>query len=154
MSFRDLDRGAQPVLDRLSEGLANVAAVGEHVGNAREIGRGPRQRLQRSFAIRDLGRRHGDGVRQALRIHGNMPFDARDFLITFVRCAIGVLHALRVHDQERRADVVPLFHAGRANLIFNARSRTLIPFGSASLHFAKYECTVRHFGKSCGNIRH
>ena len=29
-----------------------------------------------------------------------------------------------------------------------------MPCGSGSLHFAKYECTVLHLGKSLGNIRH
>ena len=31
---------------------------------------------------------------------------------------VRILHALRVHDQECAVGVAPLFHAGRANLIF------------------------------------
>jgi len=54
------------------------------------------------------------------------------------------------------ACVTPLFLAGRAKLIFliNARSSRLIPSSSNSLHLAKYECTVRHLGKSLGKARH
>lgn len=42
------------------------------------------------------------------------------------------------------------FFGAGANKI--ARSSTLIPSWSGSLHLAKYECTVRHFGNSPGSI--
>lgn len=47
--------------------------------------------------------------------------DARDLLTRVIALQsrrVCVLHALRVHDQERAASVAPLFLAGRANLIF------------------------------------
>ena len=66
--------------------------------------------------------------------------------VFFTLCAStikSVLEALR-----------PLSLAGRANLIFNARSSRLTPSWPGSLHWAKYECTVRHLGKSLGSARH
>ena len=57
---------------------------------------------------------------QTLGVYGNVALDATDFLacaITLQRRRVGVLHALRVNDQERRAGVTPQALAGRANLI-------------------------------------
>jgi hypothetical protein len=62
---------------------------------------------------------------------------------------------LRVHDQERAAGVAPPVSRGpRQPDFLSARSSKLTPSSSTSLHLAKYECTVRHFGKSLGNARH
>ena len=44
----------------------------------------------------------------------------------------------------------PVLNAPRPPDFFNARSKTLIPSWSGSLHWAKYECTVRHLGNSLG----
>lgn len=80
-------------------------------------------RLQRSFAIRHFGGRHGDGVGQPLAVYRNMTLDARDFLaciITLATRRARVLHTLRVDDQERWLGVAPQSDTGRANLIFLA----------------------------------
>jgi len=64
-------------------------------------------------------------MRQALCIDGDVPFDARDLLarvVAFVPGAIGVLHALRIDDQEAAAWTAPLSGTGRAKLIFLKRA--------------------------------
>ena len=48
----------------------------------------------------------------------------------------------------------PVLNAPRAPDFFKARSKTLMPSWSGSLHLAKYECTVRHLGKSLGRNLH
>ena len=48
----------------------------------------------------------------------------------------------------------PVLNAPRQPDFFNARSKTLMPSWSGSLHLAKYECTVRHLGKSLGRNLH
>ena len=48
----------------------------------------------------------------------------------------------------------PVSYGPRQPDFFKARSRTLIPSWPGSLHLAKYECTVRHLGKSLGKNRH
>ena len=68
--------------------------------------------MQRPFAVRHLSRRHGDGVRQALRIYPYVALDARDLftgVIPLERGRVRVLHALRIHDQERRLFTAPQF---------------------------------------------
>ena len=69
-----------------------------------------------------------------------------------VRVRVLILHALRIHDQQRRLCAAPQFQTGRANLdFFKARSKgadTVLVGLAAPL--AKYECTVRHLGKIAG----
>ncbi len=58
---------------------------------------------------------------QPLRIHPDVPFDAGYLLARVVSLlfrAIGVLHALRINDQEAGHGVASLFGPGLANLIF------------------------------------
>lgn len=116
---RDLlpENGAHTQCERLS-GVATVAQDAFHPFQTRLA---TFQRRQCAFAIGDIRRRHGDGVREALSIDRDMTLDPRHLLarvITLLPCRVRVLHALRVHDQERAASVAPLFLAGRANLIF------------------------------------
>ena len=109
--------GAYPLDERRS----GISAIAQYARDPSQTRRVALKRLQRTLAIRDLGGRHGNGVRQALCINRNVPLDPRDFLacvIPLLSSAIRVLHALRVHDQERAAGVAPLFLASRANLIF------------------------------------
>ena len=109
--------GAYPLDERRS----GIAAVAQYARDLRQIRGAALKRLQRTLAIRDLGGRHGNGVRQTLGINRNVPLDPRDFLarvIALLSSAIRVLHALRVHDQERAAGGAPLFLSSRANLIF------------------------------------
>ena len=64
-------------------------------------------------------------MRQSLGVHRDVALDARDLLACVIALQarrVRVLHALRVHDQERAAGVAPQFLAGRASLIFNACS--------------------------------
>ena len=112
-----------PTISRtpLRKGLARVAAVGQHICHFAQPALAALECLQCTLAVRDV--RCGDShrMRQSQRIHRNMALDARDLLacvIAFEARRISVLHALRVHDQERAAGVAPQFLAGRANLIF------------------------------------
>lgn len=101
--------------------------------------------MQRAFAVDHLGRRYLNGMRQSLRVDGDMALDPRNLLarvIALLACRVGVLHALRVHDQERAAGVAPPVSRGpRQPDFLSARSSKLIPSSSTSLHLAKYECT-------------
>ncbi|MBV6389018.1 MAG: hypothetical protein JNIBNLAF_00614 [Nitrosomonas europaea] len=63
-----------------------------------------RQGPQRTVAVGHLRRCHRNSMGQPLCIHGDVPFDPRDLLpgvIAFLPGRVRVLHALRVHDQER-----------------------------------------------------
>jgi len=74
--------------------------------------------LQRSLAVRHLGRCHRCRVWQSL---GYVTLDTRDLLARVIALQdrrVGILDALRVHNQERAAGVASLFYTGRANLIF------------------------------------
>ncbi|MNR30967.1 hypothetical protein D3C85_1484460 [compost metagenome] len=79
------------------------------------------QGLQRPLAISHLCRGYRDCMRQALCVHCDMALNAGNFLpgvIPLQLRRVRVLHALRVHDQERAAGVAPQSLAGHANLIF------------------------------------
>ena len=121
MQFIALDHlngGFQPLLYAIGEGLAGVAAIDQEAFNSRQIRSTAVDRLQSSAAISHLGGGYRDGMGQPLRIHPDVPFDARHFLArvaSLLLSAIGVLHALRVNDQEAGHGVAPLFGAGLAN---------------------------------------
>jgi len=120
----------------LGKRLAHVAAVGQHALYFVQPRFAALHRLQRPFAIRHLGRRHRNGVGQPLRIHANMALDARNLfarVITFATGRIRVLHALRVHDQERRFGAGPLFLAGQDRLSVEP---TRIFYGAAKAGWA------------------
>lgn len=105
----------------LRERLAHIACICQQRLHTRQRGLATRERLQRPLAIRHLCRGYRHRVRQTLRIHRNVPLDSADLLASVInleRCRIRVLHALRVHDQERAARVAPQSLSGRANLIF------------------------------------
>jgi hypothetical protein len=120
-AFGDLHRCPKDVSDSLGKRFTGITAISQHTANPVEIGTATREGFQGSFAVSDFSSGHGDGVRQALGVDGDVALDARYFLAGIVALflgAIGVLDALRVHDQECRAWIAPLSGAGRANLIF------------------------------------
>jgi hypothetical protein len=101
--------------------LARVATIDQHTANPPERILAVPERLQRPLAVGHLGLGHRHRVRQPQRVHGNVALDARDLLARVMALEprrVRVLHALRVHDQQRWRGVVPLSQAGRANLIF------------------------------------
>jgi hypothetical protein len=60
-------------------------------------------------------------MRKTLRIDSDVALDARDFfasVVTLLLGAIGVLHALRVNNQEAGHGVASLFGSGLANRFF------------------------------------
>ena len=118
VAFGDLDGCAELVLDRVGERLAGVAAINEHAGDLLEVVRAAVECGQSAVAVGHLGGRDGDRMRQALRVDRDVALDAGDLLprvIALLAGRIGVLHALRVHDQEAGRARALLFDAGRAN---------------------------------------
>lgn len=112
---------AQDFPHALRERLPHIAAVGQQALYSSESRLAATQGLQRTLAIRHLCRGYRDRMRQTLRVHSDMALDAGNLLpgvIPLQLRRVRVLHALRVHDQERAAGVAPLSLAGRANLIF------------------------------------
>lgn len=122
-AFGDLHRDllAQDLSYALGERLSGIAAIAQQVLHVSQVRLATMQALERAFAIGHFRRRHRDSVRQALGIDGDVTLDTRDLLAGVIALLAGrvrVLHALRIHDQERAASVAPLSLAGRANLIF------------------------------------
>ena len=73
---------------------------------------------QSAVAVRYIGSDRGDGVGQALRVHSNMSLDAGHLfanVTSFLFCAIGVLDALRINNDEAGCGLAPQFLAGLAN---------------------------------------
>jgi hypothetical protein len=104
--------------ETLSEGLAGVADIHQYAFHSRQIRPTAVDRLQGSATIGHLGSGNCDGMGQPLRIHPDVPFDAGHLLariVSLLLSAIGVLHALRVNNQEAGHDVASLFGAGLAN---------------------------------------
>ena len=121
VAFDDLYRGPYAVFHFLGEGSAGVSAIGQNALDAVQMRLGAVQGLQRTAAVGHLGRGDGDGMRQTLSVHRDVALDAGDLLarvIALLFGAIGVLHALRVNDQEAGCGVAPLSGAGLANGFF------------------------------------
>ncbi len=118
ISLCDLYGGLELVLHRVGERLAAVAAIHEHAGDFFEGFCTTVEGGQSAVAVGHVGGRDSDRMRQALRIDRDVALDAGDLLawiIALLAGRIGVLHALRVHDQEAGQGFAPLFDAGRAN---------------------------------------
>jgi len=116
-----LHRRVQPLFDAVCKRLSGVPPVDQHAFHGPQIGRATIHRGQCAIAVGNIGRGDRDGVRQSLRIDSDVPLDARNFfarVVALLLRAVGVLHALRVNDQEAGHAVASLFHTGRANLIF------------------------------------
>ena len=121
IALDDLDGGFQTLRYAIGEGLAGVAAIDQHAFNSLQIRPAAVDGLQGPAAVGYLGSGNRDGMGQALRIHPDVPFHAGDLLacvVALVFSAVGVLHALRVNDQEAGHDVAPKFGAGLANRFF------------------------------------
>ena len=86
---------------------------------------------QRATPIRHICRRHGNRMRQTLRINYNVALDTRNLftcVVSFVFRTVCILDTLRINDTKRRLLVAPKAGAGRANLIF------LMPAPAGSIH--------------------
>ena len=117
-SLGDLHGCAELVPDRLGKRFAGVAAVDENAGDLLEVVRAAIKRGQGALVVGDLGCGDGHRMRQASRVHRDVALDAGDLLarvLAFLAGGIGVLHALRVHDQEAGPATAPLSGAGLAN---------------------------------------
>jgi len=113
-----LHRCLQPLHHAVGKGFARVAAIDQHALHRLQIRLAPVHGGQSAVAIRYIGRGHGDGVGQALRVHCNMPLDAGDLfagIVAFLLSRVGVLDALRVNNDEAGRGLAPQFFAGLAN---------------------------------------
>ncbi|SCX16381.1 hypothetical protein SAMN05216379_11077 [Nitrosomonas eutropha] len=95
---------AQDVPYAFGKRLSSVAAVTQQALYSRQGRFAALQGLQRTFAVGHLRRCHRNSMGQPLCIDGKMALDPGNLLarvITLLARRITVLHALRVHDQER-----------------------------------------------------
>lgn len=93
---------AQDLLHTLCKGLPHVATVAQQALEWGQTCLAAAYSLQGTLAIRHLGCAHLNGMGQALCIHCNVAFDARDLLARVLALQarrVCVFHALRVHDQ-------------------------------------------------------
>ncbi len=123
VAFGDLDGCAELLLDRLGKRFACVASVDQHAFDRFQVVRAAIEGGQGTVPVGHLGGGDGDGVGQALRIDRDVALDAGDLfarVIALLAGRVGVLHALRVHDQEAGRAVAPLSDAGLANRFFLA----------------------------------
>ncbi len=123
VAFGDLDRCAKLVRHRVGERFAGVAAIDQHALNRFQVVRAALEGGQGAVPVGHLGGGDSDCMRQALRIDRDVALDAGDLLarvIALLAGRIGVLHALRVDDQEAGRGAAPLFDAGLANRFFLA----------------------------------
>jgi len=99
----DFDGTAEHGLYALGKCLTRIARIGQHILDFRESGFVQAECGKRSGPVGDVGGRDVNRVREALRIDGEMAFDARDQLppiIAFLFGGIRVLDALRINDDE------------------------------------------------------
>ena len=118
VALDDLNRGLDPLHHAVGKGLAGVAAIDQDAFNQLQIRLRTVHGPQCAVTVRHIGRGHGKGVRQALRVHRDVALDAGDLLagvIAFFFRRVGVLHALRVNNDEAGLRVAPQFLAGLAN---------------------------------------
>lgn len=121
IALDDLHRCLQPLHHAVGKGLARVATVDQHALHRRQIRLAPVHGGQSAVAVRYIGRGHGNGVRQALRVHRNMSLDAGYLfarIVSFLFSRVGVLDALRVNDDEAGCGLAPQFLADLANRFF------------------------------------
>lgn len=120
IALDDLHCGLQALHDAVGKGLPGVAAIDQHAFHQFQIWPAVVNGLQSAVGIGHLRRRHGDGVRQSLRVHRDVSFDAGNLLarvISLMFVTIGVLYALRIHDQKAGHGVASLFGADLANRV-------------------------------------
>jgi hypothetical protein len=118
IALEDLNGGFQALFYAISEELPGVAAIDQHAFNSLQFRPGAVDSLQGPATIGHLQSGNRDGMGQPLRVHPDVPFDAGHLLardLSLLLCAIGVLHALGVNDQEAGHGVSYLFGSGLAD---------------------------------------
>ncbi len=117
-SFGDLYGCAQLLLYGFGKWLARVAAVYQHAADVLQVDGAALECGQSAVAVSDIRRGDGDGVRQTLRVDRDVALDAGYLLarvVALLAGGIGVLHALRINDQEAGRATAPLSDAVLAN---------------------------------------
>jgi len=92
---------SQAFFHAFSKRLSRIASVDQHTLNSLQARCASVDCLQRTHTVGHIGRCHCDGMRESLAIHGNVPFDARDFFARVVALqlrTVGILHTLRIND--------------------------------------------------------
>ena len=118
IALNDLYGGLDPLHHAVGKGLASVAAINQQILDPFQIRLAAVDGLQSAVAVRHISCGHGNGVGQALRVDRDVTLDAGDLLASVVAlffCRVGVLHALRVNDDEAGRSVAPQFGTGLAN---------------------------------------
>jgi len=116
-----LDRATDPTAKVDDSLRRQLTAVDQHALHQLQIRPAPVDGDQGAAAVGHLGRSYGNGMGQSLCVHGDVTLDAGDFLarvVALLLSAVGVLHALRVSNDEAGHGVAPQFLAGRANGFF------------------------------------
>lgn len=117
-SFGDLNACPEHLFDRVGEGFARVAAVGQKAGDLLQAAGAAMEGGERTVAVRHLGRRDGNRMRQPPGIDRDVALDAGHALAgvkALLAGRIGVLYALCVDDQEAGRAAPPLSGAVLAN---------------------------------------
>src|SRR5665213_4524139 len=132
IALDDLNRGIEPLHHAVGKRLARVAAVDQHALHQLQIRLAPVDGGQSAAAVGHLSRSYSNGMGRSLRVNGDVTLDAGDFLarvVALLLSAVGVLHALRVNNDEAGHGVASQFLAGLANGFFlrPAPGRSLRP---------------------------
>ena len=117
-SFGDLHGCPELFAYRFGKRLARISAVGENAFDRKQALAAVFERGQRAVAVCHLGRCDGNRMWQSPCIDCDVALDAGHPLarvIALLTGRIGVLHALRVHDQEAGRATPPLSGAVLAN---------------------------------------
>ena len=117
----DLDLRAQQGFDAGGERLAGVPAVHQDFLNQAQTALVQVEGLQVPSAVGHIRRGDVDRMGQAVGVHRDVPLDAAHLLaavIALLPRRVGVLDALRVHDQKARLRLPPMALPGLANRIF------------------------------------
>jgi len=117
----DFDSCAQHFVGCRRERFSGIAAVGQYILHFCQIIFAQGKSLQSAGAIRDIGGRDMDHVRQTVGIDTNVALDAgHQFTAVkaFVLCRVRVLYTLRINDQKCSVRVPPKASPYGANHIF------------------------------------
>lgn len=121
VAFGDFHLRSQYLPRQIFKPLAGITAIDQDIAHLGQLVVVEQEHQQGAVAIIDVGGCHCNRMRQALRIHSNVPFDARHLLagvIPFVPRGVRVLDALRVHDAEARRGLPSVVLAFLRHLIF------------------------------------
>jgi len=103
-----------------SQRVLRIAAIDQQAFNSLQIWLAPVDGSQRTVAVRHLGRGHGDGVGQSLRVNGDVAPDAGDLFARVAALLLGAVGSSRSAPStiKKPSWRAPQFLAGLANGFF------------------------------------